>query len=215
MKNILYVLAHFDDETFSSGTIIKQVREGHNVNVLIICGNGADLNDDRYSIFNTNMSLIKATGYSLKYFDLTLRDLKEDIKIEIKKSIEKFINNHQIDIVYTNHGGDLHSDHQVVSEMIRVVCRPYSNIEALYECYVPGAAEYGKGVNNFNTIVDITEIANLKSQCVLNYKNYLKNGSSHDTCMLQSQYIGSLYGFKYAEHFKMIWQKVKNETNKN
>ncbi len=48
MKNVLFVLAHLDDEVFSTGTIQKMKEQGGNVHILIICGNGCELNECLY-----------------------------------------------------------------------------------------------------------------------------------------------------------------------
>jgi len=208
-KNILFVFAHFDDESFSAGTIKKLVDKGHSVNVLIICGNGKEFDDNRKNIFHTNITLLGCEGSYLKYFDLTLGDLKEDVKIEIKDALSLIIMSENISEVYTNCLNDLHSDHRVVSEMVRVVCRPNTKkvITKLYECYIPGSLEFGILWDDFKTIVDISDYANLKSQCILNYSNYLKSMDYHKISMLNSQYNGALYGFDYAERFKLIWEK--------
>jgi len=208
MKNILFVFAHFDDESFSAGTIKKLVTEGNNVSILIICGNGKDLEDDRKDIFQKNISLLGCDGSFLNYFDLTLDDLKEDVKREIKDSLTNLILSEKIDIVYTNNADDMHSDHKAVSALVRTVCRPsITNIKSLYECYISGATEFGSYLWNYNTIIDITYYANPKGQCLKNYDKYLKGASSHEASMNHSRYIGSLYNMNYAETFKLIWHK--------
>ncbi len=205
---IVFILAHFDDEAFSSGTIRKLVDDGHSVNILIICGNGGSLNDDRKKIFIKNLELMGASGGSLGYFDLTLAGLDSSIKTELKRSIERHVSDNKFDIVFTNNSEDIHTDHTTVSELVRVVCRPRAcEVKKLYECYISGSAEYGKGTDDFKTIVDIDPTILTKKQCVLNYNKHLKGAASYNSINYSSQYFGDMYGFNYAEIFKLIWDR--------
>jgi len=206
-QNILFVLAHYDDESFSAGTIKKLKDLGHNIYILIVCGNGNSLDDNRKLIFLEQCKILDIPSFHLKFFDLTLIDLDEALKNNIKRNVLEVIDDYKIDIVYTNYSGDLHSDHKEVSNMVRVVCRPsVTHIKKLYECYIPGAMENGQ-YKLFNTIVNITENINFKSQWILNYKASLTSMDYHKISMTQSQYIGSLNQFKYAEMFELIWSK--------
>jgi hypothetical protein len=212
MKNILFVFAHYDDESYSAGTIKKLIEQGHQVYILIVCGNGAYLNDGRSTIFKENLKKFGSgcEGYSLKYFDLTLNDLMESVKNDIKKNISKFIEDKNIDEVYTNNGDDLHFDHEEVSQMVKIVCRPGSNqpVKKLYECYVAGAAEYGlEGICGFNHFTDISAYQSFKESILMSYSNYLKNGSSIKNAINVSEYMGGLYNMKFAEMFKLVWSK--------
>ena len=207
-KKALFVLAHLDDEAFSAGTIKKMTDDGIEVSILIICGNGNAIDDMRPGIFKKNLELMGASGYTFKYFDLTLPYLGLDAIVELKEAIFRVIDNSQCDMVFTNNSGDLHSDHRTVSELVRTVCRPRScNVETLYECYVPGSTEYGTGTDEFKTIVDISNTIQTKQQCMLNYGRYLKGASSYETAKYSSQYYGDLYNFNYAEIFKMLWDR--------
>lgn len=208
MKKNLFVFAHYDDEAFSAGTIRKMVANGEEVHILIICGNGFTLDDDRHTIFLKNCDLLGATNYTLKYFDLTLKDLDSEVTQDIKSVITKLISNLNITNVYTNNGGDLHDDHKIVSLWLHTVCRPsISKVQSLSECYIPGANEYGSGIHDFTTVVDITDFNDIKNQCLLNYGTHLKGASSQDAAIKHSQYIGSIYNMQFAETFKTIWQK--------
>ena len=205
---IVFILAHFDDEAFSSGTIRKFVDDGHSVNILIVCGNGGSLHDDRKKIFIKNLELMGATGGSLGYFDLTLAGLDSSTKIELKESIETYIFDNKFDTVFTNNSGDIHTDHTTVSELVHVVCRPRScEVKTLYECYIAGSTEYGKGTDDFKTIVDINPTILTKQQCVLNYNKHLKGAASYESIKYSSLYFGDMYGFNYAEIFKLVWDR--------
>lgn len=208
-NRILFILAHYDDESFSAGTIKRLIERGKHVSVLIVCGLGATLDDDRRDTFESNMKKLGAEGMYFKYLDLTLRDLKEDVKAELKNGLYKVIMEGSYDTIFTNHSGDIHHDHQEVSNMVRTVCRPQSIdiIKKLYEVYVPGSAEYGTGINDFKTIVNVSGVDKIRSECILRYGNHLKGASSFYTARASSEYFGQLYGMKQAEIFKLVWDR--------
>jgi len=208
-KKVLFVLAHYDDESFSAGTIKKMVDKGIEVSVLFICGLGKDLEDKRRDVCWENSKLIGYTPYDLRYFDLTLNSLDNDVRLKMEQSVRDYIFSFAPDTVITNHGGDLHSDHRFVSKMVRIITRPsqHHNIKNLYECYVPGAAEYDEGTQMFNTVIDITSEFREKIKCLANY-NLSTNGVSNlNGAEISSKYFGNLYGVGVAEIFKPIYCK--------
>jgi LmbE family N-acetylglucosaminyl deacetylase len=209
MKNVLFILAHMDDESFSAGTIKKMVDKGIIVTTLIVCGNGYVLSDDRRAIIEKNLKLLGVVGFTLQYFDLSLSDLKQDVYGEIKESIQKLIMSTRADTVFTNNSGDLHPDHKIISNLVRTVCRPSSTtVKSLYECYIPGSTEYGEGINAFTTVVDVSEYLSVKMKCLENYGTSLKAATSVDSALNASSYFGSMNGYKYAEIFKPIFTEL-------
>lgn len=212
-RKVLFVLAHLDDEAFSSGTIRKMVDDGDTVSVLVICGAGAGENLDleRANIFNKNMEIMGATGSTFLYSDLDLAYLDYEHKESIKDAITRKLRTTEADTVFTNNVDDIHPDHRAVAKMVRTVCRPRSEaaekVERLYECYIPGATEYGKGIDDFKVIVDISDTYPVRQECMLAYGDYLKGASSYNTAIKSSSYFGELYNFEYAEIFKLVWDR--------
>ena len=211
MKNVLFILAHYDDESFSIGTILRMRNAGYKVHVKIVCGNGYHLDDTRIAAFANKMHQLNI-GYSIMgYFDLTLNDLNHTtVVINMKEHLSQFIEEGDYDTIFTNHGGDHHKDHQFVSDIVRTVCRPGTSkaVKALYECYVPGSTELGEGTNKFNTIIDIGvyEASILDYQSM--YKNDLKGSTSIESAEAARYYFGKMYGFGSVEIFKCIFDKT-------
>jgi len=208
IKNVMFVFAHYDDEAFSFGTIKKHIDAGDSVSIVIVCGNGASLEDNRKTIFLKNCESYNIWFDNLNFFDLTLSDLQHDIQNQIKTYLTTTISVKKIDIVYTNNSSDLHSDHRKVSQMIRTICRPSkTNIQALYECYIPGAAEYNQtDLSGFKTIVDVSAYIKEKNEVLDKYNDYLSGASDKIGSLLHAKYIGNLYYMEYAEQFKLIWE---------
>lgn len=212
-RKVLFVLAHYDDEAFSAGTIRKMVDEGDTVSVLIICGAGAgDKHDyERQDIFYKNIEIMGAVGHMRLYNDLDLSYLDYEQKESIKSTITRMLRTTEADTVITNNLEDIHPDHRVVSKLVRTVCRPRSagaeKVEKLLECYVPGAAEYGNGIDDFKIISDISDTYPVRQECILAYGDYLKGASSYNTAKVSAEYFGELYNFDYAEIFKLVWDR--------
>ena len=209
-KKVLFVLAHYDDESFSAGTIKKMVNAGIEVLVLIVCGNGSSLNDQRREIFTKNIEhVLKCQAGAVGYFDLTLNDLTNDIRMTLEESVRDYIYSYAPDTIITNNSGDLHKDHKFVSEMIRIISRPSQehNIKNLYECYIPGATEYGEGTDKFTCIVNITNELPYRDTCIGNYDLPSGGISNQSGARITAQYFGALNACHAAEIFKPIYTK--------
>lgn len=207
-KKVLFVLAHLDDEAFSMGTIKKLLERGVEVSILYVCGLGNSLSDNRVEISKQSAEYHKIKIYSLKYFDLTLSTLDHEIQQELKQTIKDFIYSMSPDTIITNNSDDLHSDHQFVSNMIRIITRPSQDhkIKKLYECYIPGANEYGEfNIRMFNTVVNIDSSY---GELLLDRYDLPDIGMSNKNGYISSvNYFGALYGYKSAEIFKPIFIK--------
>ena len=210
-KKVLFVLAHYDDESFSAGTIKKMINLGIEVSVLIICGNGDSLSDPRRDAYLNNWRNIipQVEIFTLGYFDLSLNSLGNDVRLELAQSVRDYIYSYAPDTVITNNSGDIHRDHKFVSDMIRVITRPSQehNVKKLYECYVPGSTEYGEGVNAFTHIVDISNEAPYRDTIIGNYELPDRGMSNQAGARLSSQYFGMLNNCAMAEIFKPIYTR--------
>lgn len=208
-KKVLFVLAHFDDEVFSAGTIKKLTTSGIIVDVLIICGQGHDLVNNREEIFRKNSEMLGYNCYIMRRFDLSLNTMSLDGQLETEKIIKDYIYSMAPDTVITHNKNDLHMDHKWVSDKVRIITRPSQdhNIKNLYECCVPGSTEYGDGFD-YDTIVNITNEQPYKTTCVQNYNLGVNGVSNFNGSMVSSEYFGMLHNMKRAEVFKTIYVKI-------
>ena len=209
-KKVLFVLAHYDDEVFSTGTIKKMINHGIEVSVLIICGDGSSLGDPRRKIFTKNIEqVLKCHAGVVGYFDLTLNDLKTDVRMMLEESVRDYIYSYAPDTIITNNSTDLHNDHKFVSEMVRIISRPSQehNIKRLYECYIPGATEYGEGTDKFTYIVNVTNELSYRDTCISNYDLPTRGLTNQAGARITAQYFGALNACHSAEIFKPIYIK--------
>lgn len=213
-KNILFILAHMDDEVYSSGTIMKLIEDGHKVHLLTLCGEGRTIEKHKNSAriqawkkISEELGLTKCTSSS--YYDLSLKYMDEASERSFKIIIEQEIRNYDIDWVFTNHEFDQHSDHKAVSELVRLCCREdRSTVKKLYECYIPGSTERGiDGIKHFNIVIEISKYISKKKELLKLYGTELLNANDIDGTILGNSYFGKMYGFKYAEIFKLVYSK--------
>ena len=213
-KNILFVLAHMDDEVYSSGTIMKLIEDGHNIHLLTICGLGRSVekhtNHSRIQAWKKIGKELKLSNQiSLEFYDLSLKNLNESDELLVKLTIEREIKTRGIDWVFTNCSEDQHSDHRIVSEITRLCCREdRSSIKKLIECYIPGSTERGKeNINNFNISIGIDKYVAKKREFLKLYGTELSNSNSVDSTMIGNMYFGNLSGQGSAEIFKLVYEK--------
>ena len=116
MKNILAIGAHSDDVEFGcGGTLIKHVKNGDNVHILIM-SNG----NMKHSVTGEVIRTIKQTNVECKngaiiiganLIQLNFSDRKVPFDMDSISAIENVINLHNIDTIYTHRSGDTHQDH--------------------------------------------------------------------------------------------------------
>ena len=208
MKNnrILIVCAHIDDETFAMGGTIHKLSKNNDVKIIIMCSGTIISNPTARAEILNKYSNLEVSVAVLNNYDLELEKytLSENIK-----QISHIVSAYEPDIVFT-HSKDSHPDHNIVSEMMDVICRFKNNsIEKLYHFAVPGNIEWSRSGFKTNTFYPLSEEdikfkkkISKKYNDLFSHSNtnplYYKNIKSRD------RYSGSLCGSKYAEQFQLI-----------
>ena len=226
-KNILFVVAHPDDEILAvSGTIARLIKEKSNVYVLYLFeGSSArfdNIDKEKFKIkaliYKRKKMAIKASKFLkfiiidfLDYPNLRFKNSRHAI-IDITKKIEVILNKLNITEVFTHHPNDMNCDHEVTYEATVNACRPKKNIaNKIFLFEVPSSTDwsYDTSVKIFypNTFVNVEKFINTKLKCLEFYKSELR-ALGHPRSILNikalSIYRGGQSGFKYAEAFQMI-----------
>lgn len=190
MKNVLVIAAHPDDEVLGmGGTIAKLVKEGCEVNVLIVTDGSSSQYRDSIDLKKIIDDKKKETwacaqkmGVKNVYYG-EQPDMKLDCTphININKVIEELIDRLEPDTVFTHFWGDVNMDHQNVYKSTLVAVRPVMGqvVKELY-CYrVPSSTEWTpcKADTMFmpNVFVDITEVAEQKYAAFAEYSTELRD----------------------------------------
>ena len=138
MNQVLVVAAHPDDEVLGcGGTIARHVDSGDQVQLLIV-GEGSTSRQqerDRAKLRDELSFLAKAAhiaGSILGVAGVELLDLPDNRfdsldRLDLIKIIEERIREHQPQVVYVHHVGDVNVDHRRLHEAVVTACRPTPN----------------------------------------------------------------------------------------
>lgn len=212
--NILFVLAHPDDEAYGPAGTIAKFAKDHNVTVISLCNGsrpGADnVASARVSVFTKNCEEL---GANCKIYNSPDCTLEYDLALSI---IEAEIHYGQPDIVYTHNISDIHRDHRLVAECVMVACRPKPNsvVKALYMCEMPASTEWGFGqFGHFKPtfFVDVTEFMPHKIKMLERYNTEVyqhPDARSVENMRVLAEKRGMTVGFHFAEAFEVVFQKA-------
>jgi LmbE family N-acetylglucosaminyl deacetylase len=207
--NILFLIAHPDDEAYGPyGTIAKLAKE-HKVTLFCVC------NGERPGNAKVSLNRVFALKENCERLNIDWRiQNNPDCSLEYKSTlanVEGIINHYQPDIVYTHNITDLHVDHRLLAEACLVACRPKpeSTVKELYYFELPG---FASSPATFTPTVysDITDYIDLKKQALIAYSTEtyeFPDARSLEAIETLAKYRGYHVGFKYAEAFKLVFSK--------
>ena len=213
--NILFVLAHPDDEAYGpAGTIARLVDEGNNVRLLTLC-NGARPGSEHVmsarqlaykaacNILGVSASICGSHDMELQYRDACV-------------VIEDAIADHAPSVVYTHHISDINADHRLVAEACLIACRPKptSCVHKLIACEGSSSTDWTFGQIeprfNPNMYVDVSNHIYIKQRALELYKTEIydyPDARSIEATMVRAKFRGMQVGMEYAEAFQLIMER--------
>jgi len=153
-SHVLVVAAHPDDEVLGcGGTIARLAGEGAEVRILILADGetsrpAAAGAGKRHAIEQRNEAAEKACKVlgCAAVEVLTLPDNRLDgvELLDVVQRIEKAIEKHKPERVFTHHSGDVNIDHRVVHDAVIAACRPVPGhpVRELFFFEVPSSTEW-------------------------------------------------------------------------
>lgn len=206
---ILIFAPHNDDEVLGAGgTILRYVEAGHSVYVCEVtdCRNNTLLQEAKkaHELLGVKESI---------FLNLPPVELKNLSPKVINKSIGDVVENIKPDIVFMPFAGDMHIDHQEVTDSVLVAVRPVNNCSVktvyMYETLSETGWNIPSGDRTFspNTWIDVSSTIEKKIEAMKCYKTQIKeypNPRSADGIRALAMYRGSTVGYEYAEAFMMI-----------
>lgn len=219
---ILTISVHPDDETLGcGGTLLKHIQAG----------------DDLYWIIVTTPTLDHWTAEVIREKDQEVKNVAR--AFDMKKTIRLGFKSVQLDyalmadlmgqlydvileikpeIVYTIHGGDVHSDHQIVHAAVMGVLKPFQmgnlgvNRILAFETISSTDASAPGLRQSFNPTVfsDITDFIDRKISILELYQSEIHQypyPRSSDSVRALSRYRGSTIAVPYAEAF-MVCREI-------
>jgi len=205
-RNILAIGAHFDDiELGCGGTIARHVKEGNNVIMLV-------LTDSAY--YNYDGSLVRSQEVAKKEGENAAKILGVDNLIaiglptktlqygfELIETINKVIDDYDIDIIYTHWDKDVHQDHSAIGKATLNAGRHVKNILMYRSNWYHTSFEF-RG----NYYSDISGFMDIKIASVKAHKNeYKKFGQGWiEFFVNENRNAGQKIGCRYAETFEIV-----------
>lgn len=203
--NVLAVGAHYDDvELGCSGTLIKHVRRGDKVTILVIT-------DSSYK--NPNGDLIRGTDVALKegkaaaniigaeLICLNYETFLVPFDEALTKEITRYIEELGIDTMYSHWTYDLHRDHQYAAKSTLMAGRHVPRF-LMYRSNFYDTEQQFRG----NFYSDISDVMDKKIEVIKAHKSELERVRYRWLdfyCKLHKN-DGQKIGVKYAECFEVV-----------
>lgn len=189
-KFILILAAHPDDEVLGcGGTIAKLADEGATIHVAFLA-DGVYSRSGEQTIQQEELQIRRTASRkacdilgvkSLSFGDFPDNRMDTVALLDLTKAIESLIAEHQPDIVFTHHAGDLNIDHRRMHEAVVTACRPQHGhpVKTLLSFEVPSSTEWQLTGSappfTPNWFVDISKTLNRKMAALEAYAAELRD----------------------------------------
>lgn len=213
---MLVIAPHPDDEVLGcGGTIIKYVKQGHQVFVCFVTkAYTPDWSKDFLEKRKVEIEKSsKILGLERKYFlDYPTAKLDTIPQKELIASINKVISDCQPQVLYIPHKGDLHKDHKLVFEASLVASRFFSNngIKKILSYETLSETESNGQAEDFfmpNVYEGISKFFGQKLKAISSYSSELKK-MPHPRSLAAVEALARKRGFdcgaELAESFMLI-----------
>ncbi|KAA9410364.1 PIG-L family deacetylase [Haloarcula hispanica] len=219
--NVLCVVAHPDDEILGvGGTLARHANAGDDVHIAILSNGVMSRYDSdeaaQSEIDERSMRAREACeiiGGSVEVCDFPDNSFDTVPLLDIVQTIEGEIKEHNPEIVYTHHHGDLNVDHELACRATITATRPLSDscVDRVLAFETLSATEWAvpKSSNAFQptTFVDISEYHNTKMDALRVYERELReppHPRNPVTVKKNAQVWGAKSGFDAAEPFQLL-----------
>jgi len=235
---ILVVSAHPDDEIIGMGGILKKLSKDNDIKVLFLADGitarkqGGFKNSKEYETTKSQKksmkkeiekrkehakNALKILGVKqTKFLDLPDNELDLVPFLKIVKEIEKEIEKTKCDTIFTHHHNDLNIDHRLAYEASITAARPLENskVNSIISFEVISSSDW-KHPFSFkpNLFIDISKELSQKIKALKEYKNEIRkfpHPRSSETLKAVAIRWGSLYGYKAAEAFEIVYTRSQN-----
>jgi len=235
--NILVVSAHPDDEIIGMGGTLKKLSKKHSISILFFSDGitsrrkSGHVNIPKYDISKSEKNkmnkeieirkkhakqALKIVGVKKAFFlDYPNNELDLIPFLKIVKDVENAIFQSKCNAIFTHHHNDLNIDHRFVYEAVITAARPLPNssVNSIISFEAFSSTDWRKPYQfNPNMFVDISTELSSKIKALKSYKNEIRkfpHPRSIESIKSLSKKWGSLYGFKAAEAFEIVFSRKK------
>ena len=224
---ILVVAAHPDDEVLGcGGTIARWAQTGDEIHIGIL-GEGITSRSHKreeadFKQVEKLLAKSKRVGELLGAKNVITNKLPDNRfdsweLLDIVKIIEDWIERIEPEIIFTQHGGDLNIDHNLVFRAVLTASRPVQGgtVKTIYGYEVPSSTEWAfqsfSPVFKPNVFVDISDTLELKIKAMDIYDSEARDfphPRSAESLRAIARRWGSAAGLQAAEAFELIRQVI-------
>ncbi len=206
--NVLAVGAHHDDiELGCGGTLARLAREGHRTFGLTLTN--SETHYPFRGIHRTSAVARSEAARAAEVLGLTLVELPGlgcdngtlQYDVELMRRIERFIDEHSIELVFSHWSGDLNTDHEAAAKLTRVAARRVSSV-LMYRSNWYQAEQPFDG----RFFVDITDTIEVKRKCLACFESEIANRGEDwlESFFHAHRAAGLAIGTRYAEVFEPL-----------
>lgn len=222
--NILFVVAHPDDEVLGAGaTIHKLAGEGHRVAVATLVGRAGARSNLSMTLAEDQARAHAILGVQRSYLgDFPNIRVNTVAHLELVQFVEKAIEDWGAECIYTHHPADTNNDHVMTSAAAQAACRLFQRREGLAPLRqlafmeVPSSTEWAldSSANRFtpNLFVEVGEegVA-VKLQALEAYSGVMRpypHPRSAEALRGLAAWRGAQAGCCYAEAFDQVFCRL-------
>ncbi|MCR5137837.1 MAG: PIG-L family deacetylase [Oscillospiraceae bacterium] len=222
--NILFAVAHPDDEVLGAGgTIPRLIREGHHIAVCTLV-NLADARANRSATLaedqkNAHAILGIEKAYNGDFPNIRMNTVPH---LELVQFIEKAIEDWQAEVIYTHHPADTNIDHEMTSGAAQAAARLFQRrsgippLRQLSFMEIPSSTEWAlnSAMNRFtpNCFADIGEDGmKTKLRALAAYIGVMRpqpHPRSEEALRGLAAWRGAQAGCAFAEAFETVFQRM-------
>jgi N-acetylglucosamine malate deacetylase 1 len=235
---ILIVSAHPDDEIIGMGGTLKKLSKNNDITVLFLADGitarkqGGFTNSSDYETTKPQDEQMKKeiekrkihAKNALKVLEirktifLDLPDNELDLVpfLKIVKEVEKEIRKTKCDTIFTHHFNDLNIDHRFAYEATITAARPLENssVNSIISFEAISSSDWRQPYSfKPNLFIDVSKELSQKMKALKEYKNEIMkfpHPRSIEAIESLAKRWGSLYGYKAAEAFELIFTRSKS-----
>ncbi len=211
-SKILAIGAHPDDvELGCAGTLLKFKAMGADVDIVVARDDNApkpSVRRDREQMQNEYRASEALLGID---FNIMKNPIDENGRPRLEwnsasiTQMDEVVNAKDYDLIITHSKGDHHNDHQNTFNIVNSSLRRY---RGEFWCMEGGPYSNKNKIFNPTVFVDISDLIDIKLECIMCYKSYFDDTLLHNIRGLAA-YRGQMLGTEYAEAFELQYRNIK------
>lgn len=222
--NILFVVAHPDDEVLGAGaTIHKLVNEGHNVAVCTLADHAAARANLSATLKSDQERAFAIMGVQKSYSgDFPNIRMNTVAHLDLVQFIEAVIEDWKAEAIYTHHPSDTNNDHVMTSYAAQAASHLFQRkpgipaLKQLIYMEVPSSTEWSfdSSSNRFspNMFAEVgRDGVDIKLKALAAYKGVMRpypHPRSEEAILGLAAYRGAQAGCNYAEAFEAVLIRI-------